>query len=409
MASRRSFTTDSASTETQFRAGLWIKQGTGASGYSAFVPKPLPPDPPLLIDSQVQRKIEAAGIALGRLDGIGRLLPSPDEFLYAYVRKEAVLSSQIEGTQSSLIDLLLHENSVAPGVPIEDVREVSNYLRALNHGIDLLQKLPLSLRILREVHRVLVSGTRGDKKTPGEFRHSQNWIAGTMPGNAIFVPPPPHEVLPALSALERYLHDTSAPTVVKAALVHAQFETIHPFLDGNGRVGRILIPLMFVAEGVLERPWLYVSLHFRRHRTQYYDLLQRVRTQGGWESWVGFFLDGILAVANEGVYKLQDLLALFDEDRKKVAGSRGGSIYQRSALQSNLDVYNHLRRRIFIRIPETADECHTTKPTVARALSDLERLGIAREVTGKPKNRVYLYERYLAILNRDSAEVTLPS
>ncbi len=360
-----------------------------------------------MIDEALQRRIELAGLALGRLDGIGRLLPGPDDLLYSYVRKEAVLSSQIEGTQSSLSDLLLHENSAAPGVPVEDVQEVSNYIAALTRGVELLQTLPLSLRLIREVHRTLVTGTRGSARTPGEFRRSQNWIGGPGPGSALFVPPPVPEVMPALGALEKYLHSDRLPALVKAGLVHAQFETIHPFLDGNGRVGRMLIPLMFVAEGVLERPWLYVSLHFKRHRSQYYELLQRVRTHGAWEEWLEFFLDGVATVADSAVAKIRELLDLFDVDRRAVAATRGGSIYGRAALQINLVIYDHLRARIAIRIPEAALACGTTKPTVARALADLELLGIVREVTGKPKNRLYVYQRYLDILNRDADEAAV--
>lgn len=396
-----SFTKPEAASGRGRRAGHWVNQGVGAAKYRAFVPKPLPPEPPLELSAELQRKLEVASLAVGRLDGIGRVLPGPEAFLYSYVRKEAVLSSQIEGTQSSLADLLLHENSVAPGVPKDDVLEVSNYIAALDRGVNLLNKLPLSLRLIREVHKVLVAGVRGDKMTPGEFRRSQNWIGGSMPGNAVFVPPPPHEVMPALDALEKFMHVEDVPTLLKAGLVHAQFETIHPFLDGNGRVGRMLIPLMFAAQGVLEKPWLYVSLHFKRHRTKYYDLLQRVRVEGAWEDWIGFYLDGVATVADEAVAKIRELLALFERDRQKVDGSRTGSIYQRVALHTNLLVYEHVRNRIAVRVPETAVALSTTKPTVTRALGDLEHLGIVHEVTGRPRNRVYMYKEYLDILNRD--------
>lgn len=401
MPRSRSFTTRPKPREGSARSGSWLRHGTGRAAFSAFVPRPLPPDPPLVIDGPLQRHLEAAGLALGRLDGIGRLLPGPDELLYSYVRKEAVLSSQIEGTQSSLADLLLHENDAAPGVPLEDVQEVSNYIAAMNHGVKLLEKLPLSLRLLREVHQVLVSGTRGDAKRPGEFRKIQNWIGGEDPSSAVFVPPPPDQVIASLGALEKYLHTGDVPTLVKAGMVHAQFETIHPFLDGNGRVGRMLIPLMLVADGVLERPWLYVSLHLKRHRSTYYDLLQRVRTHGAWEDWMEFFLTGVTSVAEGAVAKIRQLLHLFETDRKAVGATRGGSIYGRAALQMNLHVYDHLRRQIAIRIPETAVACGTTKPTVARVLRDLEALGIVEEVTNRPKGRLYVYKRYLDILNRD--------
>jgi cell filamentation protein, protein adenylyltransferase len=402
MEDKASFTTSDEASQPANRAGVWIKQASGVGSYRAFLPKPLPPEPPLLIGPDLQRRLESAGLALGRLDGIGRLLPGPDELLYSYVRKEAVLSSQIEGTQSSLAELLLYENSAAPGVPISDVEEVSNYIRAMNHGIELLKTLPLSLRLIREVHRELVSGSRGTHQTPGEFRRSQNWIGGTMPGNAVYVPPPPHEVMPALDALEKYLHAKDVPVLIKAGLIHVQFESIHPFLDGNGRVGRMLIPLLFVAEGALERPWLYVSLHFKRHRTQYYALLQKVRTHGAWEEWMEFYLIGIAQVADEAVHKIRELLALFERDRKKIEASRGRTTYQRVALHTNLDIYEHLRRKVAVRIPETADACRTTKPTVARAIHELEQLEIVREATGKARDRVYVYQEYLDILNKDS-------
>ena len=401
MPGQRSFTTRPKPRQGSSRSGNWVTQGSGRTAFSAFVPRPLPPEPPLVIDAPLQRRLEVAGLALGRLDGIGRLLPGPDELLYSYVRKEAVLSSQIEGTQSSLADLLLHENNAAPGVPLEDVQEVSNYIAAMNHGVKLLEKLPLSLRLLREVHEVLVSGARGDKKRPGEFRKIQNWIGGEGPASAVFVPPPPADVMPLLTSLEKYVHSEDVPTLVKAGMVHAQFETIHPFLDGNGRVGRMLIPLMLVAEGVLERPWLYVSLHLKRHRSSYYELLQRVRTHGAWEEWMEFFLDGVASVAQGAVDKIRQLLNLFEADRRAVASTRGGSIYGRAALQMNLDIYDHLRGQIAIRIPEAAKACGTTKPTVARVLRDLEGLGIVEEVTHKPKGRLYVYKRYLEILNRD--------
>lgn len=350
----------------------------------------------------MQRRLEIASLAVGRLDGIGRLLPGPDELLYSYVRKEAVLSSQIEGTQSSLADLLLHESSAAPGVPLDDVREVSNYIGALNHGIELLKKLPLSLRLIREVHNILVQGARGEHQSPGEFRRSQNWIGGTMPGNAYFVPPPPHEVMPALHDFEKFLHSEELPTLLKAGLAHAQFETIHPFLDGNGRVGRMLIPLILVAQNTFDRPWIYVSLYFKRHRARYYDLLQAVRTHGAWEQWINFYLDGIANVSNQATHTIRRLLALFERDRAIVAASRSGSVYQRVAVQSNLDIYEYARKRIAITLPDAARACNTTKPTVARAVGDLEKLGILKEITGKPRSRVYLYSEYLAILNDDA-------
>jgi Fic family protein len=391
----------SSFTKKSERAGCWEHQSIGEASYAAFIPAPLPPIPPIQVDSALQRQLEAAGLALGRLDGIGRLLPGPEELLYSYVRKEAVLSSQIEGTQSSIADLLLHENQAVPGVVLEDVQEVSNYIGALSYGIDRLSTLPLSLRLIRESHERLVHGTRGDQKAPGEFRRSQNWIGGSKPSDAMFVPPPPHELPEILSAFEKFLHSTEYPILLKVGLAHAQFETIHPFLDGNGRVGRMLIALMLVAEGILERPWLYVSLHFKQRRTEYYHLLQQVRTQGNWEEWLTFFLEGVTTVAHQATEKIRALIALFERDRKIVEQSRKGSIYQSVAVQSNLTVYDYLKKKIAIRIPETAEACGTTKPTVKRAINDLQQLGIVTEVTGKPRNRIYIYNEYLSILNQD--------
>jgi len=353
------------------------------------------------MDATLLRQLETASIAVGRLDGIGRLLPGPDELLYSYVRKEAVLSSQIEGTQSSIADLLMHESSAAPGVPLDDVQEVSNYIAAMNHGVELLGTLPLSLRLIRGLHEELVQGTRGSHQTPGEFRRSQNWIGGSSPRDAVYVPPPVNEVMPALGALEKFIHDHSVPALIKAGLVHVQFETIHPFLDGNGRVGRMLIPLIFVAEGLLERPWLYMSLHFKRHRSRYYELLQTVRTHGAWEEWIAFFLDGVARVADGAVEKIRDLLALFERDRMRIATSRSGPLYQRVAVHTNIEVYELLRKRVVIRAPEAAAALATSKPTIARALDELERMGIAHEVSGKPRNRIWVYQEYLDILNRD--------
>ncbi|MDB9322418.1 Fic family protein [Nodularia spumigena CS-586/05] len=391
----------SSFTKRSERAGRWVQQGSGETSYEAFIPAPLPPVPAIKVDSVLQRRLEAAGLALGRLDGIGRILPGPEELLYSYIRKEAVLSSQIEGTQSSIADLLLHENQALPGVVLEDVQEVSNYIGALSYGIDRLSTLPLSLRLIRESHELLVRGTRGDQKDPGEFRRSQNWIGGSKPSDAMFVPPPPHELLDVLGAFEKFLHSGEYPVLLKVGLAHAQFETIHPFLDGNGRLGRMLIALMLVSEGVLERPWLYVSLHFKKHRDKYYRLLQEVRTQGNWEQWLVFFLEGVTTIANQATEKIRALMALFERDRKVVEQSRKGSIYQSVAVQSNLTVYDYLKKRIAIRIPETAEACATTKPTVKRAIEDLQQLGIVTEATGKTRNKVYIYNEYLDILNQD--------
>lgn len=370
--------------------------------YRTFIPKPLPPDPAVALGDALQYKLEQAGLALGRLDGVGRFLIDPDGWLYSYVRKEAVLSSQIEGTQSSLSDLLLHEHDAAPAVPLEDVREVSNYVAAMNHGVESLDKLSLSLRLIKQMQRVLVTGTRGGQRGSGEFRKTLVWLGGSNIDNAVFVPPPANEVLPAMGALESFIHESKLPTLIKAGLVHAQFETIHPFLDGNGRVGRMLIPLLLLMEGALQKPWLYMSLYFKRNRSAYYDALQRVRTHGEWEAWLAFFLDGVTEVAQGAVELVDRLMKLVDGDRMRVAGSRGGSIYQQAARTSNLEIFDELRRRLAITIPKTAETTGISKPTVARALDELEKLRIAREITGKKRDRVYVYSAYVEMLNKDT-------
>ena len=293
----------------------------GGEEVRAFVPSPLPPEPPLELSGGRQRLLERAILALGRLDSITTLLPDPQLFLYAYIRREAVLSSQIEGTQSSLSDLLLFELEEAPGVPFNDVVEVSNYVAALEHGMARLRDgFPLSNRLLREMHEQLLARGRGSEKQPGEFRRSQNWIGGTRPGNAHFVPPPPSLVDDLMSALERTFHEQAGqyPVLITAALAHVQFETIHPFLDGNGRIGRLMMPLFLHDAGVLQQPLLYLSLYFKQHRDQYYRLLDSVRATGDWESWLDFFLEGVVTTATGAVDTAQRLVVLFREDTARV-------------------------------------------------------------------------------------------
>src|SRR4051794_31055995 len=343
------------------RAGRFVPQSEGPEAYAAFHPRRLPPDPPLEIDHEIQDLLDQANQALGRLDGITLLLPDPDQFLYAYIRKEAVLSSQIEGTQSSLSDLLLFENDAVPGVALDDVEETSNYLAAMNHGLNRMysDEVPLSNRLLREVHARLMTGVRGGDKAPGEFRRSQNWLGGTRPGNARFVPPPPPEVVPAMSDLEKFLHDEPIPTpiLVKAALAHVQFETIHPFLDGNGRVGRLLITLLLCAEGVLRQPLLYLSLYFKQHRDAYYEHLQRVRTEGAFEEWLQFFLEGVIAVATSATETARRIRALVEADRAKVHGLGRGAA-------SALRVHELAGHRIVLTAARTAGELGLSVPTV---------------------------------------------
>jgi Fic family protein len=378
------------------RAGQFVTQEPGSGGaYRAFVPAPLPPIPPLELDTGLRDAEARANLAIGRLDGGSRYLPDPDLFLYMYVRKEAVLSSQIEGTQSSLSDLLLFENSGAPSVPVDDLEEVSRYIRALNHGVRRLRDLPLSVRLLREVHDQLLRGARGGDKTPGELRTSQNWIGGTRPGNAHFVPPPPHMLGELLANLEKFLHDDPerTPTILKAGLAHAQFETIHPFLDGNGRVGRLLIALVMVAEGALHAPLLYVSLHFKEHREEYYERLQRVRTHGEWEPWMLFYLDGVARVADQATATAAALMRLFENDNGRIVAQGG------KATQSALRVFELVKKKAVLSIPEAVITLELTHPTVSSAVKLLEGLGILREVTGKQRDRQYLYGDYVNILS----------
>lgn len=361
----------------------------------AFIPAPLPPVPPLVFDGALQQALEAAVLALGRLDGVSTLLPDKSLFLYAYVRKEAVLSSQIEGTQSSLSDLLLFELHEAPGVPLDDVVEVSNYVAALEHGLRRLRGgFPLSSRLIREIHGVLMSSGRGSHKEPGEFRRSQNWIGSGRPGNATFVPPPHTAVPDCMSDLERFLHatDDGLPALVRAGLAHVQFETIHPFLDGNGRVGRMLITFLLCHAGVLREPLLYLSLHFKQNRSAYYELLDRVRREGDWEMWLEFFLKGVQQVAEGAVSTAERLSELFRTDRGRIeaAGRRASSA---------LRVHEALKARPILSMPDVCNATRLSFPAASSAMELLSGLGIAKELTGKRRNRLFVYDRYLAILN----------
>lgn len=360
----------------------------------AFVPPPLPPRPPLQFE-RFQGLLEQANQALGRLDGLASALPDPTLFLYAYVRKEAVLSSQIEGTQSSLSDLMLFENEAAPGVPLEDAREVSNYVAALTHGLDRLRGgFPLSLRLLREIHGVLLSHGRGSEKEPGEFRQSQNWIGGTRPGNALFVPPPPELVLECMGQLESFLHEEhpELPLLIKAGLAHVQFETIHPFLDGNGRLGRLLITFLLRAGGALQEPILYLSLFFKTHRQAYYDHLMNVRTKGDWEEWMEFFLEGVKETSVQAVAAARRIIALMESDRGKIE-----QIGRRSA--SVLRVHQCIQTHPIISIAAAAEKAGVSFPTASAAVKHLSQLGILREISGRRRNQLFVYGEYLDILN----------
>lgn len=376
------------------RAGSFIETTTLGETVRAFRPAPLPPAPPVDLLSLLER-LGRAERALGRLDGITAQLPSHELFLYMYVRKEAVLSSQIEGTQSTLSDLLRFETEASAGRPVDDIREVSNYVDAMMYGLETLKTLPLSLRLLRQMHERLLQSGRGQTKNPGEFRRSQNWIGGTRPGNALFVPPPPGQELDqCLDAFERFIHDDEAklPALVKAGLLHVQFETIHPFLDGNGRIGRLLVTLFLCMNGVIAQPILYLSLYLKTHRAQYYRLLQEVREQGAWEAWLEFFLDGVIETANQAYTATSRIAALFAADRQRIRteSTRAGS---------SLQLHDMLQKNPYGTANSLVRGTTLSAPTVNAALAELEQLGLVREVTGKRRGRVFAYTAYLEILS----------
>lgn len=380
--------------EREPRLGRYEVSTAGGERVRAFIPPPLPPVPPIEL-VPLLALLDKANQALGRLDGVASILPDTPLFLYMYVRKEAVLSSQIEGTQSSLSDLLLYEAEEAPGVPLHDVREVSNYVAAMDYGLARLKEgFPLSLRLLREIHGILLARGRGETRDPGEFRRSQNWIGGTRPGNAVFVPPPPQEVARCMGDLEQFLHAPTSemPVLVKAGLTHVQFETIHPFLDGNGRLGRLLITLFLCEQGALREPLLYLSLYFKVNRSTYYELLQAVRESGDWERWLRFFLTGVAETSTQAADAARRILALFDEDRRAIeALGRPAS--------SALRVHQLLQTKPLITIPQAAQALGLSRPTVASSLAHLQEARIVHETTGRQRGRAFVYDRYLALLN----------
>lgn len=375
--------------------GRYITISTVGEKAQAFVPDPLPPKPPIEWSSELREKFDQALLALGRLDSVSVLLPDTSLFLYVYVRKEAVLSSMIEGTQSSLSDLLLFEFEHQPGVPLDDVQEVSNYVAALNHGLNRLNEdFPLSLRLLKEIHGVLLSKGRGKDCDPGEFRRSQNWIGGNRPGTAAFVPPPPENVQECMGKLELFLHDQPEKTsvLIKAALAHVQFETIHPFLDGNGRLGRLIITLLLCSEKVLKEPMLYLSLYFKTHRQQYYELLNKVRLTGDWEAWLHFFADAVIHTATQAVDTAQQLMKLSTEVGQRINGlkriSGSAHLIHRAMLERPIASPNWIQEKTQLS-PATVNSC----------LRELEQLGIVKEVTGQKRNRLYSYLEYIRIMN----------
>lgn len=362
---------------------------------NAFIPNPLPPTPAIEWTPSLRIKFERAVLALGRLDSVSELLPDTALFLYMYVRKEAVLSSQIEGTLSSLSDLLLYELDQEPGVPLDDAQEVSNYVAAMDEGLQLLEKgMPLSLRLLKQVHMVLLGKGRGSDKTPGDFRRSQNWIGGTRPGNAAFVPPPPEAVLRCMGDLELFLHDKpeATPPLLKAALAHLQFETIHPFLDGNGRLGRLLITLLLCEQKVLSKPLLYLSLYFKTHRRVYYELLNRIRETGEWEAWLDFFADAVIATSEQAVATAKRLNEITQNDQKRILA------LGRSA-SSAIKIFQCFIARPIATTGLISRQTGLTPATVNKALKQLTSLGIIRETTAQKRNRLFAYSAYVAIIN----------
>ena len=377
--------------------GRYIVTTWESEDVRAFVPEPLPPDPPLRIDGPLLTALESANLALGRLDGASRLLPDPALFIYSYVRKEAVLSSQIEGTRSSLSDLMRFEVGSRPGVPRNDAAEVSRYVAALNHATARMSDpggLPLCNRLLREAHKILLTGARGGDRQPGEFRRSQNWIGGTRPGNATFVPPPAIAAAEAMSDLERFVHagDDGLPALVRAGLAHVQFETIHPFLDGNGRIGRMLIVLMMLDRGVLSLPVLYLSLFLKQHRGTYYQLLDQVRQTGDWEAWLEFFLEGVRDTATTALDTAQRIEQLVAQDRLAVSATGRGA-------GSALRVHEALAQRIVVDVGVVVEMTGLSAPTVGAALKRLSNLGVASEITGQKRNRLFAYDEYLSVLS----------
>ncbi|HEU4764210.1 MAG TPA: Fic family protein [Candidatus Eisenbacteria bacterium] len=376
--------------------GSYEKLSSGGESFRAFIPFALPPKPALDLSGTLERQLESASLSLGRLDSVSSFIPEKGLFLYSYVRKEAVLSSQIEGTQSTLSDLLLFELDEAPGVPIGDAAEVSSYVAALEHGIQRLRGgFPLSNRLIREIHEILMSHGRGSGKSPGSFRTSQNWIGGTRPGNAAFVPPPHLEVESSMAALERFLHGGDGiPVLVRSGLAHVQFETIHPFLDGNGRVGRLLITFLLCHAGALRDPLLYLSLYLKKHRAAYYELLTRVRDDGDWEAWLDFFLAGVQETADEAVSAAGDLSRLLAKNRNRIeALGRSG--------HSALRVHEALAQHPILSLPRAARMTKLSFPATSSAMKRLVEVGIAREMTGRRRDRVYVYSAYLKRLSEE--------
>lgn len=373
------------------RAGRYIDQ---LEGYKAFVPNPLPPIPEVTIDQEMWNLLSQADRALGRLDGATDALPNPDLFVFMYVRKEAVLSSQIEGTQASLIDVLEFESQALEPSNAQDVAEVVNYISAIKYGLERLKSFPISLRLIREIHQELMKGVRGAERSPGEFRRSQNWIGpvGCSLAEASYVPPPPHEMIQALNNLENFLHSPQPmPTLIKVGLAHAHFETIHPFLDGNGRTGRLLITFLLCEQNILQRPLLYISYYFKKNRTEYYDRLQAVRDSGNWEDWLKFFLRGVYEVAQEAAATARRIVNLKEEHRQLVLSKMGRRSGNAVALLESLYF-----RPIF-NVEHAAEITGLSYPNANTLIKNLSEVGLLEEITGQKRNRAFSYAPYLAV------------
>ncbi|MFM9065958.1 MAG: Fic family protein [Planctomycetota bacterium] len=383
---------------TPFRSGRYIQQPTG---YRAFIPNPLPPDPPIVISPEIQVLLSRADHALGRLDGSIQTLPHPDLFVFMYIRKEAVLSSQIEGTQSSLQDVLAAEAQILTPDHPQDVEEVVNYVRAMNYGLERLKELPVSVRLIREIHAELLKGVRGQHLTPGEVRTSQNWIGpgGCSLNEATFVPPPPHEVAQHLGELERFLHSaTPLPMLLRIGMAHVQFETIHPFLDGNGRVGRLLIAFLLCEQEILIKPVLYLSHYFKQHRQEYYDHLQSVRDRGTWEDWLKFFLQGVVDVSKQATETARRILTLRETHRLAITEQFG------RAAGNGHRVLEYLYEHPIVSVHEVQDLIGTTYAAANQLVGKFVASGLLMEVTGQARNRKFKYQSYIDLFRDDVGE-----
>jgi len=384
---------------SESRAGRYIRQ---KEGYSAFIPTPLPPKPPLKMGGDLTRLLSDADHALGRLDGVTTILPNPDLFVAMYVKQEAVFSSQIEGTQSTLEDVLEYEAGPVKDRRPKDVEEVVNYVRAMNYGLNKLDKLPLSLRLIREIHAELLKGVRGGKRTPGEFRRSQNWLgpANCTLNAAEFVPPPPHNMMESLDNFEKFLHDkASLPVLIHCGLAHAQFETIHPFLDGNGRIGRLLITLILCERRVLQRPLLYLSYYLKAYRAEYYDRLMAIRNRGDWEGWLKFFLRGVYEVSQASTNTARAILQLREAHRELIVGKMSSST-------NALRLLDHLFEMPIMTIRSAEKFMDVSYVTASSVIQQLEELGLLKEITGQKRNKAYRYEPFISLFSQQT--ISLP-